>query len=74
VASGRTDGVWQFGLKPWDVAAGILLIREAGGRVTNLKGEHHDLFAPTLIAGNPQISLSLHRLLGNHYVSESDGL
>ena len=36
VASGRYDGFWEFGLKPWDVAAGVLLIQEAGGIVQNI--------------------------------------
>jgi myo-inositol-1(or 4)-monophosphatase len=38
VASGRLDGFWEFGLKPWDVAAGVCLVREAGGRVTGIDG------------------------------------
>ena len=43
VAAGRTDGFWEFGLKPWDVAAGSLLVEEAGGRVTNMDGSALDL-------------------------------
>lgn len=39
VASGQFEGFWEFGLKSWDTAAGILLVREAGGRVTNFSGE-----------------------------------
>ena len=39
-AAGRLDGFWEFGLQPWDIAAGILLIREAGGRVTDIAGGH----------------------------------
>ena len=39
VAAGRLDGFWEFGLKPWDVAAGIVLVREAGGLVGRLEGE-----------------------------------
>ena len=38
VACGRMDGFWEFGLKPWDVAAGSLLVQEAGGKVTNMDG------------------------------------
>ena len=38
VAAGRLDYFWEFGLKPWDMAAGILLVEEAGGRVTDMKG------------------------------------
>ena len=38
VAAGRFDGFWEHGLPPWDIAAGVLLVREAGGYVTDLKG------------------------------------
>jgi myo-inositol-1(or 4)-monophosphatase len=41
VACGRLDFFWEFGLKPWDVAAGTLLVREAGGRVSDMLGERH---------------------------------
>lgn len=41
VASGRLDFFWEFGLKPWDMAAGILLVREAGGRATDMRGAAH---------------------------------
>ena len=39
LAAGRTDGYWEFGLKPWDVAAGKLIAEEAGGRVTDFAGK-----------------------------------
>ncbi len=55
VAAGRQDGFWEYDCKPWDIAAGILLVREAGGRVGHLEGGE-DLFEPgTLVAGNPAI-------------------
>ena len=38
VAAGRLDGFWEIGLKPWDIAAGALLVREAGGLITDLNG------------------------------------
>ena len=38
IAAGRADGFWEFGLSPWDVAAGRLLVEEAGGRVTDFAG------------------------------------
>ena len=40
VAAGRYDGFWEFGLSPWDIAAGLLLVREAGGYVSDLAGGH----------------------------------
>ena len=43
VACGRLDFFWEFGLKPWDVAAGSLLITEAGGAVSDMFGQHHDV-------------------------------
>jgi myo-inositol-1(or 4)-monophosphatase len=43
VAAGRLDLFWEFGLKPWDMAAGVLLVREAGGRVSDMKGKAHDI-------------------------------
>jgi len=55
VAAGRLDGYWQFGLKPWDVAAGALLVREAGGLVGNMKGEDGWLESGDVVAASPKI-------------------
>lgn len=52
VASGRIDGFWEFGLSPWDMAAGLLLVQEAGGRVTDMRGGPHQLSSKTLLASN----------------------
>ncbi len=52
VAAGRVDMFWEFSLNPWDVAAGILLIREAGGRVTKMGGEQVELQADNILASN----------------------
>jgi myo-inositol-1(or 4)-monophosphatase len=52
VAAGRLDGYWELRLGPWDAAAGSLMVEEAGGRVTNLKGGALDLDAPALVASN----------------------
>jgi len=52
VASGRLDGYYEQGLKPWDVAAGIIVIEEAGGRVSRYDGENYDLDLPETIASN----------------------
>ena len=51
VAAGRLDGFWEFGLKPWDTAAGVLLINEAGGRVGTPTGGDYAL-GPNVFAGN----------------------
>src|SRR5215467_4304835 len=52
VACGRLDAFWEFGLKPWDMAAGTLLVTEAGGRSTDMKGEPHKLTSPHLLTDN----------------------
>ncbi len=63
VASGRLDGFWEYGLKPWDMAAGIVLIREAGGLVGRLEGDDELLDPGTLVAGNPAVFAQLTQLL-----------
>jgi myo-inositol-1(or 4)-monophosphatase len=52
VASGRLDAFWEFGLNPWDMAAGILLVREAGGKCSDMNGGPMDLRGPHLLADN----------------------
>lgn len=51
-ACGRLDGFWEFGLNPWDMAAGTLLVEEAGGRVSGMRGEPLDLHGKYLLADN----------------------
>jgi myo-inositol-1(or 4)-monophosphatase len=63
VAAGRFDGFWEEGLKPWDVAAGVLLIEEAGGRVTDYRGGPIDIFTPPVIASNGLIHEEMMRVL-----------
>jgi len=55
VAAGRYDGFWETGLKPWDVAAGSLIIREAGGRVSDEAGAPHRYDHPTIVASNGRL-------------------
>jgi myo-inositol-1(or 4)-monophosphatase len=52
VAAGRTDGFWEFGLKAWDVAAGALVVEEAGGKVSNMDGSPLDLGGGNIVASN----------------------
>jgi len=52
VATGRFDGFWEFGLAKWDVAAGVLLIEEAGGKVTDFTGSPYQLGDPVILATN----------------------
>lgn len=60
-AAGVFDGFWEQHLKPWDVAAGILLIREAGGIVTNFAGLPYRFGDDNILAGNPQIHAKMLR-------------
>jgi len=54
-AAGRLDGFWEIGLKPWDMAAGVLLIQEAGGLVSDFSGGHEFLDTGNIVAGNPKV-------------------
>ena len=55
VAAGRLDGFWEQGLKPWDTAAGSLIVREAGGKVSDYQGEPYNPFQENIAASNPFI-------------------
>jgi myo-inositol-1(or 4)-monophosphatase len=63
VAAGYYDGFWEIGLNPWDVAAGSLLITEAGGLVGDLEGENQYLFGGEVIAANPRVFAQIVNLL-----------
>jgi myo-inositol-1(or 4)-monophosphatase len=66
VAAGRLDGLWEFGLSPWDIAAGTLMIQEAGGFVTDLKGDSGYLSSGDLIAGAPKVHAPLLQIVQKH--------
>jgi len=63
VACGRFDGFWEEGLHPWDVAAGVILIEEAGGRVTHYDGRPFDIYTPPIVASNGLIHEAMMRVL-----------
>ena len=63
VAAGRLDGFWEMGLKAWDVAAGVLLVREAGGVVTRFDGAPHQLAGGEILAAPPTLHPKLSRML-----------
>ncbi|MGB2818524.1 MAG: inositol monophosphatase family protein [Burkholderiaceae bacterium] len=65
VAAGRLDGFWEIGLSPWDMAAGSLLILEAGGLVSDFKGEAAYLEEGRIVCGAPKIFPQLLNLIGN---------
>ena len=55
VAAGRFDGFWEVQLSPWDMSAGVVILREAGGRVTDFKGAPHSIYGQELVASNGPI-------------------
>jgi len=67
VATGQFDGFWELKLAPWDVAAGTLIVREAGGLVTGLDGEQDVIRHGSIVAGNPAIHRWLVELLNSAY-------
>ncbi len=63
VAAGRLDGFWELGLKPWDIAAGALLIREAGGLVTDFAGGQDFFETGNVVAANPHLLEDLRKVI-----------
>lgn len=55
VAAGRIDGYWELGLKPWDITAGVCILKEAGGRITSMAGQKLDLYGRNILATNGKI-------------------
>jgi myo-inositol-1(or 4)-monophosphatase len=66
VAAGRLDGFWEIGLAPWDMAAGSLLILEAGGLVSDFKGESGFLDSGRIVGGTPKVFGQLLPLIAAH--------
>jgi len=67
LASGRLDGFWEFGLKPWDMAAGCLLIQEAGGIVTDINGTDSYLETGNIVAGTVKIYEAMLKILNKKH-------
>jgi myo-inositol-1(or 4)-monophosphatase len=65
VASGRFDGFWEEGLKPWDVAAGSLLVEEAGGRLSKYDGAPLSIYTPPILASNGLLHEQMMGVLGS---------
>ena len=66
VAAGRLDAFWEIGLARWDMAAGSLLITEAGGLVGDLEGNENYMESGSIIAGNPKVFGEMVRLIASH--------
>ncbi len=65
-AAGRLDGFWEIGLNPWDIAAGCLLVQEAGGLVGDFQGNETYLQSGNIVAGNPKIFAQLLQVIAPH--------
>ncbi len=63
LAAGRFDGFWESGLKDWDTAAGCLIVREAGGFVSDFRGRSNPIHSAQILAANDSLHSRLHKLL-----------
>jgi len=67
VAAGRFDGFWEFGLKEWDTAAGVLLVKEAGGMVSDIKGNPNYLESDSILAANPKAFKAMLQIINQNH-------
>lgn len=63
VAAGRFDGFWEYNLNPWDIAAGYLIVEEAGGRISNFHGEPYNIYHKETLATNGKIHNDMLKLI-----------
>ncbi|VAW60630.1 Inositol-1-monophosphatase [hydrothermal vent metagenome] len=70
VAAGRLDGFWEIGLSPWDMAAGVLLIREAGGIITDFSGEGNYLKTGNIVAAASTVYPALYEAIKPHFTAD----
>jgi myo-inositol-1(or 4)-monophosphatase len=73
VAAGRLDGFWEIGLAPWDMAAGVLIIREAGGLVGDFSGNENFMQSGNIVAANPRLFAAMLRRLQPHLTDQLKG-
>ncbi len=66
VAAGRFDGFWEYDLQPWDVAAGLLIVEEAGGRATDFEDKPSGLYDRQVLASNARIHGEMLQVIGSH--------
>jgi len=66
VAAGRLDGFFEFNLKPWDIAAGALIVQEAGGIVTDMSGNEGWLESGDIVAANPKVLAQMLKIISEH--------
>ncbi|MBV1909729.1 MAG: inositol monophosphatase [Kangiellaceae bacterium] len=66
VAAGRFDGFWEFGLSPWDTAAGVLLVEESGGMVSDMKGNPNYEKSGSILAANPKAFKTMLKIINQN--------
>ena len=66
VAAGHLDGFWELGLSPWDIAAGGLLVTEAGGLIGDLEGNENYMQSGNVVAGTPKVFVEMLKLIAPH--------
>lgn len=74
VAAGRLDGFWEFGLKPWDTAAGRLLVEEAGGKTSDFLGNEFNILKGEVVAANSHIHAELVANLNSKFKPPGPGM
>jgi myo-inositol-1(or 4)-monophosphatase len=67
VAAGRFEGFWERGLSPWDVAAGSIILKQAGGRVSDFQGNNKFLFSGEIVAGNSNYFSEFQSIIKKYY-------
>ncbi len=72
LGAGRVDGFWEIGLKAWDIAAGALIVQEAGGRISDFRGEENHLQNGNVVAGTPAVYPFLLEQVGRWIVPAFD--
>jgi myo-inositol-1(or 4)-monophosphatase len=70
VAAGRVDGYWEFNLKPWDIAAGMLIVKEAGGLCTDFAGGENSLNSGNVLACNPKLMKEMAQVIAQTVPAE----
>lgn len=70
VAAGRLDGFWEIGLNPWDMAAGVLLVQESGGLVSDFSGGNEFFSTGNLVAANPKVFKAMLQKIRPHLPTE----
>ena len=66
VAAGRVDGFWEYGLSPWDIAAGLILVKEAGGIATGIDKKEDPINSGNIVAGNLNVVIELQKILNSY--------